>query len=638
MKAKLKVSVIIPVYNVEKYLRQCLDSIVKQTLREIEIICINDGSTDSSLQILEEYAAKDERIIVLSQENKGVSAARNKGLKIARAPYVYFVDSDDWIDLSCLEKLYAKMLETKADICPLGIWAYDNTLKKIENNHYFDMTCFQNRPSEICRWPDIKSVIFRRWGPFFQGCRTEFLRQHNILFPDRVKYEDVMFHIKSMILAEKIAFCDENLAYYRRNRPQSIMELSKNDDMVFDAFIFLQESYDFLHQQNIYADLQSEYAKFVLGQLNFHLSRMAPQFKEDFIAKANDFCRSRNLTNCWRQYPQLYPLYEKVFGSPYKVSVIIPVYNVEKYLRQCLDSIVKQTLREIEIICINDGSTDSSLQILEEYAAKDERIIVLSQENKGVSAARNKGLENIHAPYVMFVDSDDFIAATMIQTLYDAITENSVEVAVCNIQCFEQNASDTAIRNVEEGMQVWFNRYAKTDGIYEIPQKIRQEICSVAWNKIYQTEIIRKYKLRFPPGLIQEDEYWLWAYMIHCRNYCYINQKLYYYRQRAESIMGTKDSSPKILDFLEIQRLVYEEVRKYKNILRYKVDLMNFYQDNARRILSKINPELYPNMLDKIRNYTLHCNASYKMLNFYRQMKQQMSVSKGSQNTKSTKQ
>ena len=110
-----KISVIIPVYNVEEYLCQCLESVIKQTLREIEIICIDDGSTDNSLKILQEYAQKDRRITVLKQENLHAGVARNAGLAVAKGEYIHFLDSDDWIDEETYAKLYDLITTTQAD-------------------------------------------------------------------------------------------------------------------------------------------------------------------------------------------------------------------------------------------------------------------------------------------------------------------------------------------------------------------------------------------------------------------------------------------------------------------------------------------------------------------------------------------
>lgn len=119
----VKLSVIIPVYNVEKYLKRCLDSVINQTLKDIEILCINDGSTDDSLSILEEYKSKDSRIVIISQGNKGLAATRNVGIENAKGEYLAFVDSDDWINSKFLECLYssAKEIEPKETIAKLMI-------------------------------------------------------------------------------------------------------------------------------------------------------------------------------------------------------------------------------------------------------------------------------------------------------------------------------------------------------------------------------------------------------------------------------------------------------------------------------------------------------------------------------------
>lgn len=125
-----KVSIIIPVFNVECYLQECLDSVVNQTLKDIEIICIDDGSTDSSLKILQKYKKQDNRIILLTQENKGAHLARTTALKIAKGEYIGFIDSDDWIDLDFFETLYNKAIEENADIVRTKIKIIEDNVEK----------------------------------------------------------------------------------------------------------------------------------------------------------------------------------------------------------------------------------------------------------------------------------------------------------------------------------------------------------------------------------------------------------------------------------------------------------------------------------------------------------------------------
>lgn len=125
------ISVIIPIYNAELYLQKCLDSVVNQTLKDIEVICVDDGSTDNSVDIIKKYMMSDSRIKLFQQSNKGAGAARNYGLKYAIGKYVHFLDSDDWLDLSAYEKTHNVIEETKSDICIFLYTRYDN--KKIQN-------------------------------------------------------------------------------------------------------------------------------------------------------------------------------------------------------------------------------------------------------------------------------------------------------------------------------------------------------------------------------------------------------------------------------------------------------------------------------------------------------------------------
>ena len=120
----------------------------------------------------------------------------------------------------------------------------------------------------------------------------------------------------------------------------------------------------------------------------------------------------------------------------YKISVIVPVYNVELYLERCLESIVKQTLTDIQIIIVNDGSTDNSLDIIKKYAQYDDRFIVVSQENRGSSAARNKGLKIASGDFIAFVDGDDYISSEMYMTMYNSAIKNSADVVVCQFSKF----------------------------------------------------------------------------------------------------------------------------------------------------------------------------------------------------------
>ncbi len=205
---KPKVSVIIPCYNVEKYLRQCLDSVLNQTLKEIEVLCINDGSTDGSQRILEEYAANDKRITIINQENKGVAAARNIGIRISKGEYIAFIDSDDYIEeKSYYEILYTKALNEDADVAkssykdyPSGIINTIN-LKIKENKENFCAT--------------FSSAIYR----------SHFLKSNNIVFPNLINMEDPVFAYNVALKANKIVVVDDLYIIIRKHSESATAQI-----------------------------------------------------------------------------------------------------------------------------------------------------------------------------------------------------------------------------------------------------------------------------------------------------------------------------------------------------------------------------------------------------------------------------
>ncbi|AWI33745.1 glycosyltransferase family 2 protein [Helicobacter apodemus] len=188
---KSKVAIIIPVYNVEQYLRQCLDSLLSQTLKSLQILCVNDGSTDKSLNILEEYANKDKRIQILNKENGGQGSARNLGIAYVNAECVYFVDSDDWLEIDALEKFYTLLQKSNADIVLSGALAY------VDDTQKFFPTDFSNilhktpyvSGKTYC-YQQIKPLIFTGFGVPFKFYRYDFLKTlltNEKLYPENNK-------------------------------------------------------------------------------------------------------------------------------------------------------------------------------------------------------------------------------------------------------------------------------------------------------------------------------------------------------------------------------------------------------------------------------------------------------------------
>ena len=199
------------------------------------------------------------------------------------------------------------------------------------------------------------------------------------------------------------------------------------------------------------------------------------------------------------------------------VSVIIPVYNVEKYLEKCLDSIINQTYKNLEIICINDGSTDSSLEILQKYAEKDNRIKVVNQENKGSGATRNVGLEIAQGEFISFIDSDDFVD----KNLY----KNCIEKITPDIDVIVFGAKTVNLKN----NKIYSGQYSSKSFHKDFNLNDLFNICTVAWNKLYRHSLLNEHSIIFDTPKTGEDQTFFIKVVLNAKNICVVKKDLYYY-------------------------------------------------------------------------------------------------------------
>ncbi|MDR2580208.1 MAG: glycosyltransferase [Fibromonadaceae bacterium] len=240
-----------------------------------------------------------------------------------------------------------------------------------------------------------------------------------------------------------------------------------------------------------------------------------------------------------------------------KISIIIPVFNVEPYIRKCLDSVVNQTYANLEILLINDGSTDGSEKICDEYAEKDRRIKVFHKENGGVSSAKNVGLKNFTGDYLGFVDSDDWIEPDMYEALYKSLTDNNVHLSAAN---FTRDAANVSVIETEAGREKIPSKILtqKEMLLYVFRIKHYAGFYCGLWNKLFKADVIRNSKLIFDENLIISEDIKFIAdlIMIDKLTGIFVNKPLYHYQQRQGSLIR----SGKIIN--ELNRL-----NSYKTII-----------------------------------------------------------------------
>ena len=288
-----------------------------------------------------------------------------------------------------------------------------------------------------------------------------------------------------------------------------------------------------------------------------------------------------------------------------KISVIISVHNVEDYLVKCLDSVLNQTFKDIEVICVNDGSTDASLNILEDYARKENRLKIINQENKGLSSARNTGIEKAQGKYIFFVDSDDYIKPDTLEKMYNKIISTNVDmVSVFSELFYEGEKPD----NFDKFNNSWTCKLK--EGTYKANKFLK--LNCVAWGKLYKTEIVKKYNLRFDKGLINEDESWQWYYSTKIKNFYYIPEKLYMYRQRKQSIMNNKNTfSEKNLHIFKILENIYEHLNSTNLYSKYKKQFEKYFIGTCCCVYQRTSNEHKERVLNISKETANKCNIKF---------------------------
>lgn len=282
------------------------------------------------------------------------------------------------------------------------------------------------------------------------------------------------------------------------------------------------------------------------------------------------------------------------------ISVVVPIYNAEKYLKRCIESILNQSYRELEVLLINDGSKDSSLNIIKEYASIDSRIRIVDKENEGVSKTRNRGLNEATGKYIYFIDSDDYIDADTIELLYKSIENNSNQLSVCSFY----NTFDNTEEKVEIGIKneniLKRNRYLEymSTGLYSV-------YYGALWNKLYCTKIIRENKLYFEENIsLAEDFIFNLYYLEHIDNVGIVEGcKYHYYQDNQASLTKTKD----VWYLWDMAKIRYQIcIEQYKK--------MECYDSCETNIQTSIGFELIAPTFDAVKEHYCGYGAAKEIL------------------------
>ncbi len=523
---KIDISVIIPVYNTEMYLERCVDSLKNQKL-ELEIIMIDDGSTDGSGIIADELSQKDRRIKLIRQENRGLAAARNRGMDEAKGKYIFFLDSDDWIKDQSLEYLYTEVSKHDADVVmgntvfcyPDGQInnPYGNIIKDIIGTPLTGKQCFIELMKSSSFAPMACNYI----------CRRAYLENHHFRFED-VIHEDEIWTPIILGSAQKALITNFDFYYYR----QRVGSITHDYDpvkrlhslfFIADRLLDYAEWFSFIGNDQ---DFKSWlYVK--IFELYYFAFTLLPKIKDSSVIlpphrlydweKIKDHLTANTQNHCVNYFTRSIKAmeeYEKWLQSAWVVkhqkskdvfitfqilkkgliSVLMPVYNASAYLPEAMDSVLQQTFADFELIIVDDGSTDNSTEIIMDY--HDERIRIILNTHDFISSL-NKGIEAASGTYIARMDADDIMLPHRLESQFHFM-EDHPDIDICGSWA-ENFGTGRGVVQTIAGHQQIISSLLLSNQLTHPTVMMRRSI------------FVKDPELRYPEGYPCAEDYKLWT-------------------------------------------------------------------------------------------------------------------------------
>ena len=556
----VKISVVMPVFNGQEYLRKSMECALNQSLRDLELICVDDGSRDGSVQIIREYAEKDARVILLAQENQGAAAARNLALEKARGEYIAFLDCDDFYpDEKTLETLYCKAKEHGAKICGGSFsWYYRRQL--------------------ITEFPeDLQPYVFRQEGmisyrdyQFDYGYhrfiyQKDMLRENGIQFPPLRRFQDVPFMVRAMVAAGEFYAIPAVTYCYRKEDDRSLpadWPSEKYRDVLrgleMDLRLSREQGLNRLHARSWHHFCAPDYLEALkkaaqrrnyqtLQQALATLREVDPGMTEAEGRGDSDRewmeALKQGAEACFQTRDELLRRTERMTRAEKPdVTVIMPSLNVEPYIRLCIESVMRQTAENIEILCIDAGSSDGTKEILQEYAEHDARISILESDRKSYGYQVNMGIRAARGRYIAIVETDDYIAPDMFESLICKADEKNLEVIKGDYEIFQGDGrEEEKIRRDIVSPALKGKTMTGEELAREIPDSLGSAM--YIWAGLYRTDFLREKGIlchETAGASFQDNGFWF-QIMMHTERMLFTGRIFYHLRRDNpnSSVMAT---------------------------------------------------------------------------------------------------
>lgn len=618
---KLDLSVIVPIYNVEKFLDKALFSLKNQNLKNIEFILINDGSTDGSLEIAKKFTALDERFKLIDlKKNGGYGRGCNIGLNLASGDYVVIFEPDDFIDPEGYEIAVSTARKKSADVVFFG-WRdlYEDGITKESNYKKYlknsgvtigEIIDIKKNPKQINTQPTVWSFI----------CSREFLEKNRINFLETpgAFFQDISFYHNVLIKSNRVVYLDGVYYNYRHHANQSVASKDKGIPVLEYKRILssLNQDYDFLENSDkekvIYHSIMR-----LISSIDFHINKRSDKnsarvYYKDIQNIVNEICINKSISKIVSKIYKQSSIFrilvdcssfdgflaamrsrfntgnlEKIkdeidLSKKPKISIGVPVFETSKYVEKCIASLLNQSLTEIEIIIIDDASKDNSLNLIFNKYSNENRVRIYKNKiNSGVGSSRNNCINLARADYILLVDSDDWVSENFCEELYNAAIKTKAEIVECNVKKTYEDDSGKLSNFIDVKSQ-----YITSPFDYYINGNV--DPC--VYNKMYKKSIFLENNIYFPEYVYHQDIATNFRLFSVAKNYASTSLCNYYYFQRKGSAVA--HYSDKHIDsigtlFNLLNRFI--SINNIKNAEKYlseEIFLKWCVQRNLRRIVN----------------------------------------------------
>lgn len=599
------ISVIIPLYNAKEYIGKCLDSLLAQTFQNFEVIVVNDCSTDKSADIVESFKEKfGERLKLTNTEKNSGGCGfvpRNVGLGLASGEYVFFVDADDYLAENALTILYTAAKENEAEV------VYTTAYYNLSGSEEFKILRDANSKNALKKSVDGKTVLtvdefdkninrlfsgenfHTAWTKFVQ---RDFLLKNKILFPEITTGGDYIWSMNIFCHASKVLHLFVPV-YFRRSYSPGLVErkaLRPSSKIYFwvSAFVVWLKALNRLANKNEilrkdsaqYYRVSSDYFKYCLEQisdevLNRFYSKDTHEilFREFLKRKDSSYLtvpflfsaianREKNINKNQKQLDQLaidVDRQQKKINSMEShlrplVSIIIPMYNAEKFIGEALDSLLAQTLENFEVLVVDDCSKDNSYKVVEKYIPKFNgrlKLLKMAKNSGAAPAPRNKGFLFSHGDYIFFMDSDDFLTKTALEEMYTLAKNYKADVVYCEKYYMSTGFGEDFVKNIHLADKLIQHKpfVDKPTFISEnFADRLRElsdrKFWVTPWQRLVKREVITENQIVFPRIIGSDDVVWCFQVLFCAKRFLRVPNACYIRRMSEESFTQSSKKSP----------------------------------------------------------------------------------------------